>query len=236
MSIQLIIANRNKTQPLFTEINQLLADLTDITSDYRNAVTTDKIKSLETTFNTKVNTIYNKLRTLKPIIIENHDHQKLQNILTTLYATTDKFKDINIQRFKRILHITKSEDQLNGKHADLTTVLQQAYMHDNLSYLTNITDNLDQRHLAILELERNVLELHELFKDLAVVVDLQQESLNVIELHVDKAQNFAETGEVELQDAANYQSKSRKMCCWCLIILIIVFGVIFFPIMSLRML
>lgn len=88
-------------------------------------------------------------------------------------------------------------------------------------------------------LERQVLEVFELFKvlvcscaclglsacsdccamvqDLATLVDLQQESLDVIETRIQNSKAYVESGEKELKQAEEYQRKSRKVtgcCAW----------------------
>ena len=65
-----------------------------------------------------------------------------------------------------------------------------------------------------------VLEIYELFRDLATLVDLQQESLDVIENRIIKAKNYTEKAEVELNEAEEYQKKARAVggslhCCCC---------------------
>lgn len=56
-----------------------------------------------------------------------------------------------------------------------------------------------------------MLEIFELFKDLATLVDLQQESLDVIENRILKAKNYTEKAEVELNEAEDYQKKARAV-------------------------
>jgi hypothetical protein len=55
------------------------------------------------------------------------------------------------------------------------------------------------------------LEIYELFRDLATLVDLQQESLDVIENRIIKAKNYTEKAEVELNEAEEYQKKARAV-------------------------
>ena len=77
---------------------------------------------------------------------------------------------------------------------------------------------IEERHLEIMQLERHVLDLFEMFRDLATLVDLQQESMDVITQHIGKAKRHVEEGEVDLQKAEEYQTKSRKLKCCCLLI------------------
>jgi len=56
-----------------------------------------------------------------------------------------------------------------------------------------------------------VLEIHELFRDLATLVDLQQESLDVIENRILHAKNYTVKAEKELVEANEYQNKARAV-------------------------
>jgi t-SNARE complex subunit (syntaxin) len=55
-------------------------------------------------------------------------------------------------------------------------VIKEALISDNVK---NVVQEIEERHMDILKLERQVLEIMEMFKDLATMVDLQQESLDV---------------------------------------------------------
>jgi len=73
-----------------------------------------------------------------------------------------------------------------------------------------VVRDIDIRHQEILQLERQVLELYELFKDLATLAHLQQERLDSIEGHIQKARQHTEKAEVELAKAEKYQQGARK--------------------------
>lgn len=87
-------------------------------------------------------------------------------------------------------------------------VIRNALVSDNLKSVVAV---IEERHLDILKLEHQVLEIYELFRDLATLVDLQQESLDVIENRIMKAKNYTEKAEVELNEAEEYQKKARAV-------------------------
>jgi len=102
----------------------------------------------------------------------------------------------------------------SGKAQD---VIKEALISDNLKSVVAV---IEERHLDILKLEHQVLEIYELFRDLATLVDLQQESLDVIENRILKAKNYTEKAEVELNEAEEYQKKARaRRCCLMFIVL-----------------
>jgi t-SNARE complex subunit (syntaxin) len=105
-------------------------------------------------------------------------------------------------------------------------VIQEAIVSDNLRATVAA---IEERHLDILLLERHVIELFEMFRDLATLVDLQQESMDVISRHIDKAKNHVERGEVDLQAAEKYQKKSRNLQCCCLFLVLAVLVAVLVP-------
>lgn len=111
----------------------------------------------------------------------------------------------------------------SGKAQD---VIKEALISDNLK---NVVADIESRHLDILKLEHQVLEIYELFRDLATLVDLQQESLDVIENRIIKAKNYTEKAEVELNEAEEYQKKARARRCCLLFIVLGVLAVILAP-------
>ena len=105
-------------------------------------------------------------------------------------------------------------------------MIKEALISDNLK---NVVAEIESRHLDILKLEHQVLEIYELFRDLATLVDLQQESLDVIENRIIKAKNYTEKAEVELNEAEEYQKKARARRCCLLFIVLAVLAVILAP-------
>jgi len=108
-------------------------------------------------------------------------------------------------------------------------VIKQALISDDLE---DVVRDIEERHQDILKLERQVLEVYELFRDLAQLVDLQQDSLDVIDARVQSAKNYTERAEVELTEAEDYQKKARKRQCIILGIVIAVLVIILAPTLS----
>lgn len=115
----------------------------------------------------------------------------------------------------------------SGRPAD--DVIKQHLMSDPM---LDIVNDVEERHADIMKLEQQVLEVYELFRDLATLVDLQQESLDVIEYRVANAKAYSEKAEIELITAEKYQTKARKRKCCLVILLLVVLVVILAPILA----
>jgi t-SNARE complex subunit (syntaxin) len=87
-------------------------------------------------------------------------------------------------------------------------LVQDSLMSDDLR---DCIAAIEQRHSDVLALERSVHELFELFKDVATLVDIQHDSVQVISEHISKAREYAERGEQHLKAAEKEQKCSRTV-------------------------
>ncbi|XP_046875543.1 syntaxin-12 isoform X2 [Hypomesus transpacificus] len=72
---------------------------------------------------------------------------------------------------------------------------------------------IKDRETNIRQLESDILDVNQIFKDLAVMIHDQGEMIDSIEANVENAEVHVERGAEQLQRAAYYQQKSRKKMC-----------------------
>jgi len=77
------------------------------------------------------------------------------------------------------------------------------------------------RHEEIVKLERSIMEVHEMFLDLAVLVESQGAMINNIEDNVLKTTDYVRTANVDLTAAAEHNRSFNKKR-WCLIGIVVV--------------
>lgn len=87
-----------------------------------------------------------------------------------------------------------------------------------------------ERKGAVEELERSLLELHQVFLDMAVMVETQGQQLDDIESQVGRASSFIDHGVRQIHQARRHQKNTRKWTCIGLLILIIIVLIIVLPI------
>uniref|UniRef100_A0A3B3Y9U1 t-SNARE coiled-coil homology domain-containing protein n=1 Tax=Poecilia mexicana TaxID=48701 RepID=A0A3B3Y9U1_9TELE len=79
--------------------------------------------------------------------------------------------------------------------------------------------------------QSDIMDVNQIFKDLAVMIHDQGEMIDSIEANVENAEVHVERGAEQLQRAAYYQQKSRKKMCIlaivCSIMLIILIVIIY---------
>lgn len=83
-----------------------------------------------------------------------------------------------------------------------------------------------ERAEEIKQLERNVLEINEMFRDLAGMVQEQGVIIDTIETNTAVAAVYTEEGVKEIDKAAELQKKSRKKIIWVLVLAVIFLVVI----------
>jgi syntaxin 1B/2/3 len=75
----------------------------------------------------------------------------------------------------------------------------------------------------IYRIEQSMRELNQLFQDLAVLVNEQQEAMDNILVNVQNSVKYVEKGREELAKAKKYAKKGRKKFCWLLVVAVVVF-------------
>ncbi|XVE87948.1 hypothetical protein DITRI_Ditri19aG0029400 [Diplodiscus trichospermus] len=95
--------------------------------------------------------------------------------------------------------------------------LQRAIQEQGRGQIMDTISEIQERHDAVKEIEKNLIELHQIFLDMAALVEAQGHQLNDIESHVAHASSFVRRGTEHLQEAREYQKSSRKWTCIAII-------------------
>lgn len=111
------------------------------------------------------------------------------------------------------------------------TFLQKAIQQQGRGQVMDTVLELQERHDAVKEIEKNLMELHQVFLDMAVLVESQGEQLDDIEIHVQRASSFVTRGADQLQVARKHQRNTRKWTCIAIIILLVIIAIV---VLSLR--
>ncbi|XP_059428487.1 syntaxin-121-like [Corylus avellana] len=100
--------------------------------------------------------------------------------------------------------------------------LQRAIQEQGRGRGLDTINEIQERHDAVKDMEKNVKELHQVFLDMAVLVQAQGEQLDDIALHVERAHLFVKDGTHELQTARAYQKNTRKWTCYGILLLLLI--------------
>jgi len=159
---------------------------------------------------------------------------RYQKALQAFNAASDSFKAElrkKTARQARMVNQDITEEQIEQivESNDPTAFMQQALMIPE-AMLDRVVD-IERRHEGILNIEKGVKELQELWTQLAVLVDDQQEMLDHIEKNVEQTLDYVQKGKIQLEKANASQMSARKtMCCFCICIIIaaLIGGVVVF--------
>lgn len=108
--------------------------------------------------------------------------------------------------------------------------LQRAIQEQGRGQIMDTISEIQERHDAVKEIEKNLIELHQVFLDMAALVESQGQQLNNIESHVAHASSFVRRGTEQLEEAKEYQSSSRKWTCIAILLGLLLIIVILLPI------
>ncbi|KAL7000159.1 hypothetical protein U1Q18_001310 [Sarracenia purpurea var. burkii] len=165
---------------------------------------------------------------------------------TMTNAVTKKFRDLMIefqtlrQRIqdeyrevveRRVITVTGSRpDEETIDHLIETgnseQIFQKAIQEMGRGQVVNTLEEIQERHDAVKELEKKLLDLHQIYLDMAVLVEAQGDILDNIESQVSNAVDHVQSGSTALQSAKKLQRNSRKWMCIAIIILLVVIAVI----------
>ncbi|EXC23124.1 Putative syntaxin-131 [Morus notabilis] len=161
-------------------------------------------------------------------------------------SLTKKFRDIMIefqtlrQRIqdeyrevveRRVITVTGSkpdEETIDNliETGNSEQIFQKAIQESGRGQVLSTLEEIQERHDAVKEIEKKLLDLHQIYMDMAVLVEAQGEIIDNIENQVTNAVDHVQRGNTVLQNAKKLQRNSRKWMCIAIIILLIIVAVI----------
>lgn len=85
---------------------------------------------------------------------------------------------------------------------------------------------IKERESAIKQLESDIMDVNQIFKDLGMLVHEQGEVLDSIEANVESTDMHVTDGTKQLEQAINYQSKARRKKCCLIVVLLVILGIV----------
>jgi len=156
--------------------------------------------------------------------------QKFVEVMTDYNKTQTDYRERCKARIQRQLEITgrvttneELEEMLETGNPAMFT---QGIVMETQQAKQTLAD-IEARHADIMKLENSIRELHDMFMDMAMLVESQGEMIDRIEYHVEHARDYIETAKQDTKKALVYQSKARRkkiMILICLTITIIILG------------
>lgn len=170
----------------------------------------DRIRmSMTTTLKKKLKELMDEFQTLRQKI-----HNEYREVVERRVFTVTG-KKLDEETIDRLIETGDSEQ-----------IFHKAIQEQGRGQILDTLDEIQQRHDAVKDIERKLLNLHQIFLDMAVLVDEQGELLDNIETQVSNAVEHVQDGTKFLQRAKSLQRNSRKWMCIAIIILLIIIVII----------
>lgn len=139
----------------------------------------------------------------------------MENFQDLRIRMTNEYKETVERRYFTITGEKASEEMIENliSSGESESFLQKAIQEQGRGQIMDTISEIQERHEAVKEIEKNLLELHQVLLDMAALVEAQGHQLINIESHVAHASSFVRRGTDHLQDAREYQKSSRKWTC-----------------------
>lgn len=147
------------------------------------------------------------------------------NIVTNLQKVREHHKSLTIKSVKRDVlranpHVSESQVQRALDDHDPTQL--DAIVNPNDPQLRHQLEDLQSRNRDIQNLTKNIVELHQMFTDMSILVEGQQELINDIEYNVKEVKADTRKAADELVVALDHQRSARKKkICICVLVTVI---------------
>ncbi|TQD90189.1 hypothetical protein C1H46_024217 [Malus baccata] len=140
----------------------------------------------------------------------------------------DEYREVVERRVITVTGTRPDEETIDNliETGNSEQIFQKAVQEQGRGQVLNTLEEIQERHDTVKEIEKKLLDLHQIYLDMAVLVDAQGEILDNIESQVTNAVDHVQSGNTALQKAKKLQKNSRKWMCIAIIILLIIVAII----------
>lgn len=150
--------------------------------------------------------------------------RKFVEVMNNYNSCQVDYRDRCKARIQRQLEITgratTDEEIENMLESGNPAIFTQEIITETQQAKQSLKD-IEARHNDIIKLETSIRELHDMFMDMAILVENQGEMIDRIEFNVEKSVDYIESAKQDTKKAVKYQSKARRKMI-CIIICVIV--------------
>ncbi|KAM6403261.1 syntaxin-1A [Rhynochetos jubatus] len=227
-----ILASPNPDEKTKEELEDLMSDIKKTANKVRS-----KLKSIEQSIEQEEGLN----RSSADLRIRKTQHstlsRKFVEVMSEYNATQTDYRERCKGRIQRQLEIT-GRTTTSEELEDMLESGNPAIFSSGIIMDSNITkqalNEIETRHSEIIKLENSIRELHDMFMDMAMLVESQGEMIDRIEYNVEHSVDYVERAVSDTKKAVKYQSKARRkkimiiICCVILgIVIASTFGGIF---------
>jgi len=190
------------------ELEELMAEIKKTANKVRG-----KLKVIEQNIEQEENSN----RTSADLRIRKTQHATLSRrfveVMSDYNTTQTDYRERCKGRIQRQLEITgrsvQGEELENMLESGNPAVFTQGIVMETQQAKQSLAD-IEARHRDIIKLENSIRELHDMFVDMAMLVESQGEMIDRIEFNVEKSVDYVDTAVADTKKALKYQSKARR--------------------------
>lgn len=153
---------------------------------------------------------------LQRIYKNQHSHltRCFVEVMRSYYKAQTNFRDkckAQIQRQLEIVDKVTTDEELEDMlNCDSLAIFISGMKCDS-QLSSQALNEIESRHFDIMSLESSIRELHEIFTDIALLVEIQGELMNNIEKNVMGAADYVGNSKIETDKAIEYKKSSFKL-------------------------
>ncbi|XP_027874774.1 syntaxin-3 [Xiphophorus couchianus] len=234
----------DKIDESVTEIKKLYSSV--LSAPTPDQKTQDDVETLTNEIKKSANNARNKLKSIERQLESNTDERasadlrirksqhailakKFVEVMTKYNEAQVDFRDKSKGRIARQLEITgkkttdeELEEMLEGGNSAVFTAgITESKINQQA------LNEIEARHKDIMRLESSIKELHDMFVDIAMLVENQGGMIDRIESNMDQSVGFVERAVADTKKAAKFQQEARRkqmMIFCCCVILALILG------------
>ncbi|XP_041366109.1 syntaxin-7-like [Gigantopelta aegis] len=205
----------------------------------------DKIHDTSLSTNRRVKTTSKLIKSAVTKSMDRHQKLQLDRLKNDFHEAVQRFQILQKKAAEKVktsamllsqhtavkkqplVDMTGWNDEDN--YSDKTELVEEENRRANLQAQDQVIENdlslIHEREERIRQLESDILDVNEIFRDLGAMISEQGEVIDTIEANVEKTHGNVESGNQQLLQAAKYQKSSRKKMC-CLLVTFVIIAVI----------
>lgn len=167
-------------------------------------------------------------RTATTVALKKKFKDKMSEFQTLRENIHQEYREVVERRVFTVTGTRADEETIDTliETGDSEQIFQNAIREQGRGQIMDTLAEIQERHDAVRDLEKKLLDLQQIFMDMAVLVDAQGDMLDNIESQVSSAVDHVQSGNTALQKAKSLQRNSRKWMCIAIIILLIIVAII----------
>ncbi|XP_055022765.1 syntaxin-1A [Boleophthalmus pectinirostris] len=201
-----ILASPNPDEKTKAELEDLMADIKKLANKIRS-----KLKSIQQTIEQEEG----QNRSSADLRIRKTQHstlsRKFVEVMSEYNTTQSDYRERCKGRIQRQLEITgrntTNEELESMLESDNPAIFTSGIIMDNITQ--QAMNEIETRHNEIIKLENSIRELHDMFMDMAMLVESQGDLVNNIEHCVSGAQNYVENAKENIPKCKKFKKPKK---------------------------